>query len=161
MKTNQIILLLASVLLIDSCSVEAKKIQHGIVGFANEYMEVVGNVKQLEKKNKRRPRAKSVLYDVFMNLKTLVYNPSFVNFLTVFIDYSSYIIMPAEGGYSATNAHQKYLEDQYAYIDAGITEDFLFVETTNLFKEKFWQFFGMFERVSQTTGIEFFNNDEN
>ena len=78
-----------------------------------------------------------------------------LNFLTIFIDYSSYVIMPMEGGYFATNSHDKYKRDEYAYIDAGVTEEFLFIETTNLFKEKFWQFFGLFKRVAETTGIDY------
>merc|ERR1712146_646936 len=112
MKTN--ILLLFTLVLLDSQLLEAKKIQPGLIGFANEYLEVLENVKKLEKKNyniKGRPKVKSVLYDIINNLRTLVYDPSLVDFLTVFIDYSSYIIMPLEGGCSAANAHEKFLED--------------------------------------------------
>merc|ERR1712178_620069 len=135
---------------------EAKKMQTGIIGFVNEYFEVMELVKNLEKKNRDRkghPRVKSIAYDIVMNFVTLMQEPSWEAFRTVLVDYASYIVMPLEGGYSAANAHFKFLQDERTYKDAGVTEDFLFIETTNLFKEKFWQFFGMFDRLAATTGI--------
>ena len=128
------------------------------MGFGREYLEVLENVKQLDKRNMGmhgRPKVKSIIYDLWNNISNLFAEPSLVNFLTIFIDYSSYVIMPMEGGYFATNSHDKYKRDEYAYIDAGVTEEFLFIETTNLFKEKFWQFFGLFKRVAETTGIDY------
>ena len=136
--------------------------QQGLIGFSQEYLEVLENVKKLEKKSAKingRPKVKCIIFDIFSNMKNLIYNPSIVNFVTIFIDYSSYIIMPLEGGYFAANAHDKYNMDKFAYMDAGVTEEFIFLETTNLFKEKFWQFFGMFDRVSQTTGIDYGEED--
>ena len=57
--------------------------------------------------------------------------------------------MPFVGGYLACEAHVKYLEDQRAYNDGGVTEDYLFKEMGNLFKEYYWEFYGQFNRVTQ------------
>ena len=62
--------------------------------------------------------------------------------------------MPLNGGYSSPFAHSKYIEDEKAYDDAGVTEDFLVKEDTNMFKEKYWQFFGLQTRVTKEEDIE-------
>merc|ERR1712178_50718 len=87
---------------------EAKKMQTGIIGFVNEYFEVLELVKKLEKKNRDRkghPRVKSIVYDIVSNFMSLIQDPSWEAFRTLLVDYSSYVIMPLEGGYSAANAH--------------------------------------------------------
>ena len=120
-------------------------------------MEVYKLMKKLDNKHKSthgQPVVKSVLYDILTNVWTLFTEPSWEALITVTVDFASYMVMPLEGGYSAANAHAMYLQDELAYDDGGVTEDFLFVETTNLFKEKFWQFFGLFDRVEETTGID-------
>ena len=52
--------------------------------------------------------------------------PSMATFLAVFTDFSSYFLMPMEGGYQACQSHVMYLQDKMSYSDAGITEDYLF-----------------------------------
>ena len=35
------------------------------------------------------------------------------------------------------------------YKDAGVTEEFLFIQSSNVVKEKYWQLFGLFNRVNE------------
>ena len=160
MKYISILSILSIILTINT--VQSHKYS-GITGFGKEYMEIYKLTKDLDKQNKNlkgHPNVNSVLFDVVNNLLTLMREPSWEALITVMVDFASYIVMPLEGGYSAANAHKMYLQDEYAYIDAGVTETFLFVETTNLFKEKFWQFFGLFDRVEETTGIDSVGDDD-
>ena len=57
--------------------------------------------------------------------------------------------MPAFGGFNICEAHRKYKEDEYVYKDGGVEEDYLFKQSGNITKEYFWEFFGMFSRVSK------------
>lgn len=121
------------------------------MNMAKEYLEVLELVEKLEHNNRGRrgrPVVGSIVYDIFNNFWNLVTNPSWVNLVAVIADFSSYVIMPLNGGYSSPFAHSKYIEDEKAYEDAGVTEDFLFKEATNMFKEKYWQFFGLLTRVT-------------
>jgi hypothetical protein len=116
-----------------------------------EYMEVAELVTKLEADNRGRhgrPRVKSIVFDIFNNFISLITAPSWENLFTVLADFGSYTVMPLNGGYSSPFAHSKFIEDEKAYADAGVTEDFLFKEATNMFKEKYWQFFGILTRVT-------------
>jgi len=62
--------------------------------------------------------------------------------------------MPLNGGYASPFAHSKYLEDEKAYQDAGVTEDYLFKEGTDFFKERYWQFFGLIQRVTKKEDLD-------
>ena len=73
---------------------------------------------------------------------------SYENIVAAGVDFSSYIFMPLSGGYQAIEAHKLYEEDKWAYQAGGVTEDYLFKQSTNMFKEKYWEFFGLFTRVS-------------
>ena len=118
---------------------------------ATEFIEVLTLVENLESNNRGhhgRPVVGSIVYDIFNNLINLLREPSMVNLVAVLADFGSYGIMPLNGGYTAPFAHSKYLEDEKAYEDAGVTEDFLFKEGTNMFKEKYWEFFGLISRVT-------------
>ena len=84
----------------------------------------------------------------------LITDPSAENLVTVLADFGSYAIMPLNGGYSSPFAHSKFIEDEKAYNVAGVTEDFLFKESTNMFKEKYWQFFGLVTRVTKEEDID-------
>ena len=100
-------------------------------------------------KNKQvRPLVQNIITDVAVNIYNLIQNPSLENFRAVAVDFNSYIVMPFQGGYYACFAHEKYYEDRLAYDDAGVSEEFLFIQASNMFKEKFWQFFGLFSRVT-------------
>ena len=94
------------------------------------------------------------MYDITNNIVNLLTHPSWENLVAVLADFGSYFVMPLNGGYSSPFAHSKYIEDEKAYEDAGVTEDFLFKEATNMFKEKYWQFFGLLTRVTEKEDIE-------
>jgi hypothetical protein len=122
-----------------------------------EYIEVLELVEKLEKENRGRhgrPRVKSIVYDVFNNLINLLTDPSWEHLFAVSADFGSYFVMPLNGGYSAPFAHSKYIEDERAYEDAGVTEDFLFKESTNMFKERYWQFFGLLTRLTKDKELD-------
>ena len=55
--------------------------------------------------------------------------------------------MPLQGGYQGPEAHDKFNQDKVSYGDAGVTEDYLFNQGCNMFKQKYWQFFGLFSRI--------------
>ena len=99
----------------------------------------------------------SVVDRIIANAFNLVSTPSWENFISLTTDLNSYMIMPLEGGYTATYAHMKYKEDERAYEDAGVSEMYLFTASSNLFKEKYWQLYGIFSRVteSQLAAIDF------
>ena len=122
--------------------------------FVSDVMFAADYVQKLEEDNhglkgrKIRPIVQNMLFSFFSNIWNLVTSPNFENAFTVISDISSYFIMPFSGGYYATFVHQKYAEDRKAFEASGVKEEFLFFESTNLFKEKYWQFWGMFSRVS-------------
>lgn len=122
-----------------------------------EYFEVLELVETLEHDNRGhhgRPVVKSILYDMWTNFVNLVTAPSWEHLVAVIADFSSYFVMPLNGGYASPFAHSKFIEDEKAYKDAGVTEDFLFKEATDFFKERYWQFFGLVVRVTQKEDIE-------
>ena len=54
------------------------------------------------------------------------------------------------GGFVACEAHKKYAEDRLTYQDAGVSEQYIFQQMANMIKEQYWEFFGIFTRVSKT-----------
>lgn len=124
---------------------------------AKEYIEVLELVEKLEANNRGhrgRPVVGSIVYDIFNNLGNLLKAPSWVNLVAVLADFGSYFIMPLNGGYSSPFAHSKFIEDEMAYEDAGVTEDFLFKRSTNMFKEKYWEFFGLLTRITAEQDLD-------
>jgi hypothetical protein len=135
------------------CVTQAKFLWLDPANMVSEYIEVLSLIEKLETSNRGRqgrPVVKSIAYDILNNLVNLLTDPSWVNLVAVMADYGSYFIMPLNGGYASPFAHSKYLEDEKAYEDAGVTEDFLFKEATNMFKEKYWQFFGLLTRTTES-----------
>ena len=117
-----------------------------------EFCEVVVLVKDLEYEHQRKhghPIVKSVFGSIYNNIVSFINEPSLATFSAVYIDFSSYMLMPLEGGWQAPEAHSKYIEDPRSYQNAGVTEDYLFKQSTEIFKEKYWMFFGLFQRVKQ------------
>ena len=122
-----------------------------------EYFEVLELIEKLEADNRGRhgrPVVKSIVYDITNNIINLFTNPSWETLVAVLADFGSYFVMPLNGGYSSPFAHSKYIEDEKAYEDAGVSEDFLFKEATNMFKEKYWQFFGLLTRITEKEDID-------
>ena len=67
-----------------------------------EYCEVAILVKDLEHEHQRKhhhPLVKAVLVDMWNNLVAFINEPSLSTFSLVFIDWSSYLLMPMEGGW--------------------------------------------------------------
>ena len=77
-------------------------------------------------------------------------DPSFGNFMAGLTDFVSYYIMPLHGGWQRIESHIKFGQDQRAYGDAGVTEDYLFKQSNNMFKETFWMCFGVFSRLTES-----------
>ena len=75
-------------------------------------------------------------------------NPSWDTIIAWAIDFNSFIIMPLVGGYMAPETRAQFKKDERVYDDAGVTEDYLFRQSSNMFKEHFWKFFGMFSRLN-------------
>merc|ERR1712178_460552 len=135
-------------------STEAKMLWLDPIQLIKEFSEVVILVKDLEKEHAgkhhhRRPLVQSVFGDIWNNIMAFINEPSFATFSAVYIDWSSYILMPLEGGWQAPESHSKYIEDPRSYNNAGVTEDYLFKQSTSIFKEKYWQFFGLFSRITE------------
>ena len=126
------------------------------VQLVKEYFEVLEIVNGIEAEHKAkivshhsRPIVAAVWNDIYRNTVNLFTNFTYENFISMMIDMSSYFVMPLAGGLEACEAHRQYLKDAYVYNDAGVTEDYLFKQTANMFKEQYWEFFGMFSRVSK------------
>ena len=98
---------------------------------------------------KRHLRVKGIVTDLWTDFTALFQYPSWGAFIALLVDLISYGIMPLEGGYMGDEVHDQYIKDQRAYGDAGVTEDYLFKQSTNMWKERFWQFWGMFHRTSE------------
>ena len=121
--------------------VEAKMLLFNPIQFVKEFCEVVVLVEGLEHEHKKKhghPLVKSVFGSIWNNLITFINEPSISTFSAVYIDFSSYLLMPLEGGWQAPEAHTKFNEDPRSYNNAGITEDYLFKQSTEIFKEKYW-----------------------
>ena len=126
------------------------------VQLVKEYFEVLEIVNGIEADHRAKivsqhshPIVAAVWNDIYRNTVNLFTNFSYENLIAAMIDLSSYFVMPLAGGMEACEARRQYLKDQYVYNDAGVTEDYLFKQTANMFKEQYWEFFGMFSRVSQ------------
>ena len=91
-----------------------------------------------------------IVVDIYNNLVNLFVYPSWGAFVALLVDIISYFFMPFEGGYFGAEVHHQFTRDARAYGDAGVTEDYLFKQSTNMWKERFWQFFGIFHRVSDS-----------
>ena len=145
------LLLFTLALTLSQSMVQAKMLWLYPVQFINEFCDVVVLVNDLEHehlRSHRLPVVKSVFVGVYNNIVTFFNEPSVATASALFIDFSSYILMPLEGGWQAPEAHSKFIEDPRAYANAGVTEDYLFKQSTSIFKEKYWMFFGLFQRVS-------------
>ena len=125
------------------------------IRFVKEYFEVLHLVEDLDAKrlaespHKTGPLVGNIWTDIVRNFQNLINDFSYENVIASLIDFSSYIFMPLAGGYQACEAHMKYQEDEPAYRDGGVTEEYLFKQSGNMFKEQFWEFFGLFSRVAQ------------
>ena len=68
-----------------------------------EYIEVATLVEELEseqEESKRHiPIVRNVFEDIYNNWTNFWNNPNWNTFLAVFIDFSSYILMPLQGGF--------------------------------------------------------------
>ena len=145
------------ILILAICVSQAKFLWLDPTNMISEYFEVLTLIEKLESSNrghKGRPVVKSIVYDIITNFLNLIKDPSWVNLVAVLADFGSYTVMPLNGGYASPFAHFKYLEDEKAYEDAGVTEDFLFKEATNMFKEKYWQFFGLITRTTEEQDLD-------
>jgi len=80
----------------------------------------------------------SVILSIFENIYGLFTEPSWGYFIASFIDLSSFLVVPMQGGYHAPLAHEKYIMDKYAYQVAGVDEIFLFKQLSNVFKDFYW-----------------------
>ena len=72
------------------------------LNFIREFCEVVTLVNELETAHERkggRPIVKSIFGDAWNNLVTFINDPSFATGMAVYIDFSSYFLMPLEGGF--------------------------------------------------------------
>ena len=72
------------------------------LNFIKEFCEVVTLVNDLENahiKKGGRPIVKSIFGDALNNFINFVNEPSFATGMAVYIDWSSYFLMPLEGGY--------------------------------------------------------------
>ena len=72
------------------------------IQLVKEFCEVVIFVNHLENEHSKKhghPIVKSVFGGIWNNLITFINAPSFSTFSAVYIDFSSYILMPLEGGW--------------------------------------------------------------
>jgi len=95
------------------------------------------------------PVVHAVVVDIVVNLWNLITDPGWDHFVAVFVDFQMYGFMPLQGGYQAPQAHAQYAMDWLAYEDAGVTETYLFKQSSNMFKDTFWQVMGMWSRVTE------------
>ena len=58
---------------------------------------------------------------------------------------AAYIVMPLVGGYTFAEAHVQYMKDPATFKNSGISEDYIFVETMEMFKMSFWNFFDLLD----------------
>ena len=96
--------------------------------FFYEYQQVHDRVLHNDKRYKKSHKhlVKGVIDDAIANVINLFTKPSWDTFIAFAIDFSSYGLMPLEGGFQAVEAMKKYNEDKLAYDDGGVTEDYLF-----------------------------------
>ena len=72
------------------------------INFIREFCEVVTLVNHMETEHVKkhgRPVVKSILGDVWNNFITFINEPTIPTFMAVYIDFSSYFLMPLEGGF--------------------------------------------------------------
>ena len=140
------------------------------VGFVKDFLEVIEFVETLEShsqfdghlyEHKKKPAkllVQSVVEDTWNNLIALLSDPSWETFSAVAVDIQSYYVMPLEGGYFAPEAFDKYHTDERAYVDAGISDTYLFKQSTNIFKDEYWKFFGIWSRVTEEALQNYYGN---
>ena len=59
----------------------------------------------------RKLRVTSIIGDVYTDFKNFITNPSLHTFIAAFTDFSSYFLMPMEGGYQACQSHVMFIQD--------------------------------------------------
>lgn len=91
-----------------------------------------------ENKHRKTPVVQSVVVAMFGNIADFFSRPSWGHFAAIYVDLSSFVVIPMQGGYHAPLAHTKYVLDLYAYREAGVTEIYLFKALSNVFKDFYW-----------------------
>ena len=92
---------------------------------------------------------RSVWNDLIRNWVLFYEEPSYPTLVAGLTDFSSYLVMPLIGGFYKAEARRKYKQDTSIYMDAGITEDYIFLTGQNVIKEKYWELFGLVNRINQ------------
>ena len=67
-------------------------------------------------------------------------------FWKIFAVYASYFMMPLVGGYVRAETSVQYNADVGTYQNSGISNDYLYLETMELFKMGFWGFFNLLDQ---------------
>ena len=96
----------------------------------------------------KNPMVRSPLVDYFTDLGLWFEEPSWDRWTAISLDMMSYWLMPMEGGFTRPEAHRQYVKDVRGYEAAGVDEDYLFKQTSNMFKEEVWGMFGQLARMS-------------
>merc|ERR1711861_54100 len=77
--------------------------------------ELVNGLEHSHVRRHRRPLVRGIFSDIYTNIVRFVEDPTWGHFVALYIDWSSYGLMPLEGGYQACEAHSKYNQDKNAY----------------------------------------------
>ena len=84
-------------------TVESKLLFLNPIQLIKEYIEVAALVEELESDQEESkhhiPIVRNVFLDIYNNWTNFWNNPNWNTFLAVFIDFSSYFLMPLQGGF--------------------------------------------------------------
>ena len=72
-----------------------------------------------------------------------ILNPTEAGFWKIFAMFASYFVIPFYGGYIRSQIYVEYVKDEDIYNNAEITFDYLYMESMDLSKMAFWEFFGL------------------
>ena len=87
----------------------------------------------------------NLLSDSWIVTWEFIFNPNEKTFWKIFAVYASYFLMPLVGGYVRAETTIQYKKDVNTYENSGITNDYLYLESMELFKMGFWSFFNLLD----------------
>ena len=94
-----------------------------------------------------RPMVKAYFETFWRNLVFLFTNPSWEAIVAFSADGFAFMFMPLVGGFLWPESHNKFVRNESAFKDEGVSEKYLFETSGSMFKEGYWEFTGLFSRL--------------
>ena len=108
-----------------------------------------------KEKADKDPRVRgNLLSDSWIVTWEFIFNPSERTFWKIFAVYASYFMMPLVGGYIRAETTVQYSQDIGTYQNSGISNDYLYLESMELFKMGFWSFFSLLDANGKIYTVE-------